>query len=229
MAERIHDIIECSIKTVKVPKEWKRGDVMPINKNGNKEESLNYRPVSLTSIVCKICEKVIKKQWNEYLEREGIITDRQFGFRTGRSCVTNLLSFYFKIDRYNTRKWLYIFRLKKGIWRLLWKLEHIGGLKGTLKNWMEDYLKGREMRKIGKDEKLEWREVKSGASQGLVLAPIMFLIYVNDMIEGVSSYISLFADDTQITKKDRKSQGLWGTTKWLKHGLWMEQDMGNGI
>ena len=49
---------------------------MPVFKNGNKEESLNYRPVSLTSIVCKICEKVIKKQWTDYLERERIITDR---------------------------------------------------------------------------------------------------------------------------------------------------------
>ena len=66
---------------------------MPIYKNGNKEESFNYRPVSLISIVCKICE-VIKEQWTEYLEREGIILDRQFGFRTGRSCVINLLSFY---------------------------------------------------------------------------------------------------------------------------------------
>ena len=65
---------------------------MPIFKNGNKEVPLNYRPVSLTSIVCKICE-VIKKQWTEYLERGGIISDRQFGFRTGRSCITNVLSF----------------------------------------------------------------------------------------------------------------------------------------
>ena len=66
---------------------------MPNFENGNKEEPLNYRPVSLTSIVCKICEKVIKKQWTDYSEREGIITDRQFGFRTGRSCVNNLFSF----------------------------------------------------------------------------------------------------------------------------------------
>ena len=75
--------------------------------------------MSLTSIVCKVCE-VIKKQWTEYLEREGIITDKQFGFRKGRSCVANLLSFYSKeIDICNTRKrWmggLHIFRLKKGI------------------------------------------------------------------------------------------------------------------
>ena len=47
---------------------------MPIFKNENKEEPLNYRPVSLTSIICKICEKVIKKQWTKYLEREGIIS-----------------------------------------------------------------------------------------------------------------------------------------------------------
>ena len=61
---------------------------MPIFKNGNKEEPLNYRPVSLNSIICKICKKVIKKQWTEYLERKGTLTDKQFGFRTEGSCVT---------------------------------------------------------------------------------------------------------------------------------------------
>ena len=94
MTEPIHDIIECSIKTGKVPKEWKKDDMIPLYKNGNKEEPLDYRPVSLISMVYKICEKVIKKQWSDYLEREGIITNKQFGFRTGRSCVTNLVSFY---------------------------------------------------------------------------------------------------------------------------------------
>ena len=76
--------------------------------------------MSLNSIVCKICEKVIKKQWTDYLEREGITTDRQFGFRTGRSCVTNLLSFYSRaIDITQERdEWadcIYVFRLKKGV------------------------------------------------------------------------------------------------------------------
>ena len=63
MAGPIHDIIECSIKTGKIPKVRKRADIMPIYKNGNKEKTLNYKSVSLTS---KICEKVIKKQWTEY-------------------------------------------------------------------------------------------------------------------------------------------------------------------
>ena len=66
---------------------------------------------------------------------------------------------------------------------------------------MDDYLKGREMRTVVKDEKSEWREVKNGVPQGSVLAPIMFLIYVNDMTERISSYISLFADDAKLLRK----------------------------
>ena len=74
MTEPIHGIIECSLKTGKVPKEWKRAEITPIFKNGNKVKLLYYRSVFLTSIVCKICEKVIKKQWTDYLEGEGIIS-----------------------------------------------------------------------------------------------------------------------------------------------------------
>ena len=203
MAEPIHDIIECSIQTGKVPKEWKRADIMPIYKNGNKEEPLHYRPVSLSSIVCKICEKVIKKQWTHYLEREGIISDRQFGFRTGRLRVTNLLRFYSRViditqERDGWADCIYLDTFPHR--RLLWKLEHIGGLKETLKNWMEHYLKGREMRTVVKYEQSKWKEVKNGVPQGSVLAPIMFLIYVTDMTEGVSSYTSMFVDDAKLLR-----------------------------
>ena len=68
---------------------------------------------------------------------------------------------------------------------------------------MEDYLKEREMKIVVKDEKSEWREVKSGVPQGSVLAPIMFLIYVNYMTEEISSYISLFADNAKLLRKKR--------------------------
>ena len=58
------------MKQGKVPNEWKRAEIIPIHKSSNKEEPLNYRPVSLTSIICKVCEKIIKKQWTRYLEKE---------------------------------------------------------------------------------------------------------------------------------------------------------------
>ena len=85
--------------------------------------------------------------------------------------------------------------------RWLWKLENIGGLKGNVLNWIEGYLKGREMRTVIRDTKSEWRKVTSRVPQGSVLAPLMFIIYVNDLPEGLSSYISLIADDAKLLRK----------------------------
>ena len=97
LIEPIFEIIRYSLDSGKVPMQWKRAEVVPIYKSGGRDEPLNYRPVSLTSVVCKMCEKVIKKNWLLYLENHKIIKDTQFGFRKGRSCVTNLLSFYSRV------------------------------------------------------------------------------------------------------------------------------------
>ena len=61
LAEKICDMINTSLEQGKVPKDWKRADIVPIYKNGNRENSLNYRPISLTSIIAKLCERVVKK------------------------------------------------------------------------------------------------------------------------------------------------------------------------
>ena len=210
LADKIHSLIECSLKEGKVPLDWKRANVVPIFKSGKKEEPLNYRPVSLTSLVAKLCERVFKERWSKYLEEMNIITERQFGFRGGRSCVTNLLSFYSRVidavqERDGWADCIYL-DLEKAFDkvphnRLMWKLENIGGLKGNLLNWMKDFLENREMRTVIKGKMSGWRKVTSGVPQGSVLAPVMFLIYVNDMVEGVSSYTSLFADDAKIMRK----------------------------
>ena len=97
LVEQIHNIIESSLQEGKVPSEWKCANIVPIYKGGNREEPLNYRPVSLTSVVSKMCEKIIKERWMKYLVKENILTAKQFGFREGRSCVTNLMSFYSRV------------------------------------------------------------------------------------------------------------------------------------
>ena len=97
MEDPIWDRINNSLKEGKVPREWKRADMLPIYKGRNKVEPLNYRPVSLTSIASKLCEIVFKDRWVQYFEDEKIITERQFGFRKGRSRVTDLLSFHTRV------------------------------------------------------------------------------------------------------------------------------------
>ena len=209
LEEPIWDVINSSLKLGQVPREWKRANIVPIYKGGKKTEPLNYRPVSLTSVVGKICEIVIKEKWVKYLEENEIIANSQFGFRKGRSCVTNLLSFYTRvIDEVDNRDgWVdaVYLDIKKAFdrvphKRLLGKLEHIGGLRGKILKWMRDYLKDREMRTVIKDNYSSWSKVTSGVPQGSVLAPIMFQIYINDMQEGLTSYINLFADDAKLLR-----------------------------
>ena len=132
LVEPIWDVINTSLKEGTVPKQWKRANIVPIYKGGKKTEPQNYRPVSLTSVVGKICEIIIKEKWVEYLEKNEIINNCQFGFRKERSCVTNLLSFYTRvIDEVQGRDgWVdtVFLDIKKAFdtvphKRLLWKMD----------------------------------------------------------------------------------------------------------
>ncbi len=82
--------------------------------------------------------------------------------------------------------------------RLIWKLNHVGGLGGSLFDWFIDFLTKREMRTVVRNNKSSWMEVTSGVPQESVLAPTVWNIYKNDMTEGVTSYMNMFAADTKI-------------------------------
>jgi hypothetical protein len=81
------------LKRVVVPSEWKRANVTPIYKKGPRELSCNYRPVSLTSYICKVLESIIRDSMVDYLHKYNLIRDTQHGFVKKRSCLTNLLEF----------------------------------------------------------------------------------------------------------------------------------------
>ena len=165
LAEKTCDMINTSLEQGKLPKDWKRPDIVPIYKNGNREDPLNYRPISLTSVIAKLCERVVKKKWMEHIEKNNILTERQFGFR-GRSCSTNLISFYSRvIDIMDERDgWvdcIYL-DLKKAFNKvphktLMWKLEHEGGIGGSVLKWMEDFLSNRGIRTVIRNIKSSWK------------------------------------------------------------------------
>ena len=231
---KLYSLISRSLLQGKIPKDWKRANIVPIYKGGNKENPLNYRPVSLISVVGKLCERIVKDKWIEHLEKNEVLSVHQYGFRKGSSCSSNLLAFYSKIietvqEREGWVDGIYL-DLKKAFdkvphRRLLWKIKNFGGVRGRLFEWMKDYLREREMRTVIRNESSSWLEVKSGVPQGSVLGPIMFGIYVNDLVDGIESYINLFADDTKLMRKvnnvedcrklqeDLNKVGEWGR-KW---------------
>ena len=97
LVEFVCDVIGISLMERTVPKEWKRARTVPIYKGGVKTEPLNYRQVSLTSIVGKICKMVFRERWVQYLEENEVVSNFQYEFRKARLCVTNLLSFYTRV------------------------------------------------------------------------------------------------------------------------------------
>ena len=82
-----------------VPLDWRRANVVPIFKKGSKSLPSNYRPVSLTSIVGKILERLIKDHMDEFLLEKNYLSSRQHGFMKDRSCQTNLISFYEEVSK----------------------------------------------------------------------------------------------------------------------------------
>ena len=211
LSKGLQIIFQNSLDQGKLPEIWKKANIVPLYKKGNRQCPLNYRPVSLTSVVCKLLEKLVRKRWVDHLEKHEMLSESQYGFRKGKSCVTNLLSYYDRVAETMQERdgWVDSIYLdfKKAFdrvphERLIWKLEYIGGIQGCLLKWMQDFLNERKMRTILRGKYSSWREVTSGVPQGSVLAPIMFLVYINDINEniGTESYLNMFADDAKIQR-----------------------------
>lgn len=222
-----------SLQERSVPNLWKCANVTPIFKKGNKCEAGNYRPISLTSVVIKIFEKIIRDKMTSFLENHNLILNTQHGFRNNRSCLTNLLEFYNHVfSNYDERIPSDIIYLdfQKAFdtvphKRLLIKLK-AHGIGDQLCSWINNWLTNRKQRVVINGEASDWLHVSSGVPQGSVLGPLLFLIYINDLDCGITTKISKFADDTkiggkalttgdcEIIQKDLDNLSTW-SDKWL--------------
>jgi hypothetical protein len=200
-------IFNLSLQTGDIPDIWKLASVVPVFKKGSPSDPCNYRPISLTCIACKLMESGIKEAFLAFLKEHKIINDSQHGFMARKSTTTHLLEC--NLD------WNIAFSCKNGVdvvyldfakafdsvvhSKLIAKLRSFG-ICGMLLRWIESFLANRfQAVRVGSSYS-SLCNVISGVPQGSVLGPVLFILFVNDIIDCMSDNVSvkLFADDAKI-------------------------------
>ena len=178
-------IFRKSLETGSLPDDWRRANISPIFKKGERTKPSNYRPVSLTSICCQVMEHIIHSNIMCHLDKYDILTDKQDGFRQKRSCDSQLtLTTYDLAKTLDNRQQtdIVLMDFSKAFdvvphQRLLLKLDHYG-IRGPTNTWIADFLMRRMQRFVIGGKHSDWEHVKSGVPQGTVLGSFaIFIVY----------------------------------------------------
>ena len=201
-------LFNATIKHGELPTDWRRAFISPIYKKGSKHIAENYRPISLTAILCKIMEKFVRGVIVSHLLDENILSKRQYGFISGRSTTTQLLYYLDECTKIvadgGVVDSIYLDFSKAFDTvphrRLLGKLKAYG-IQGKIYNWISAFLHNRTQEVVVNGSVSTQAPVISGIPQGTVLGPILFVIYINDLLDNISSMGLMFADDTKIYRQ----------------------------
>ena len=201
----IQIIFENSLQAGQLPKDWTTAKVSPLFKKGNKSDPANYRPISLTCILCKVMEHIVASNLTRHRNENHILYELQHGFLEKRSCETQLIQLVGDLGRQLTQCHQVVLVLldfskafdKVNHLQLLFKLS-THGVKGRTLKWISSFLGSRTQAVVLEGECSLEAPVTSGVPQGSVVGPLIFLLYINDLPENIQFQVRLFADDTAV-------------------------------
>lgn len=194
-----------SLESCSLPRDWKVGKVVPLFKSGDAQSPFNYRPISLTSVPCKLLEHIIYSHLVTFLDTNSFFSPNQHGFRKHFSCETQLVSFthdlFAALDSGLIIDCIFLDFSKAfdlvSHQLLCFKLSKLNIDRNILR-WIEYFLANRTQFVTTNNNNSQESPVTSGVPQGSVLGPLLFLVYINDLPNNILSSIKLFADDCVI-------------------------------
>ena len=199
------------------PSAWTHSIVLPVLKQGKSQtDPTSYRPISLTSTLCKILEKMVATRLAYHLDKRNVLCAEQSGFRAGRSTIDQLMRLQDTILKHNYNKgytvgiFIDFSSAFDMVWQngLLIKLKEMG-LTGNIFGFVDNFLRDRTIQVRVGGELSTTRTLENGTAQGSVISPILFLLMINDFVtdlRGVQT--SLFADDSCIYKSGRNLEAI---------------------
>ena len=204
-----------------IPKDWKRGVVVPIPKSGDPHAIENYRGITLLSTVGKTFVSILNKRVSRWLETEGKLANEQAGFREGFATVDQIFILNELINRQKKakKKWVCAFldikRAYDVVWRdAMWKIMWESGIRGKMWRVIQKLYEGVESCVEVNGSKSEWKGSTVGVRQGCVISPTLFSVFINGMAEDIRSAnrgikwkektfnILMFADDVVLVAEN---------------------------
>ena len=223
-------IVNLSITSSKVPSALKNAKVVPLYKKEDKFNVGNYRPVSILCSISKILERVVYDQLEKYLKEKNLVYEYQSGFRSYFStdtCLIHLTDYIKEEISCGNYVGMVLIDLRKAFDTvnhsiLCSKLKSIG-LNSSSVSWFESYLNHRFQLVDVNGTKSEFKEITCGVPQGSILGPLLFNLYVNDMVSSVDCKLLLYADDSCliVSHKDKYTIERKLTTELQNLSNWL--------